>query len=92
VRDAVGRARLGEDDRLAALRELDRQSRALEAAAAAPNGEAPSLDDLFARERRRSASLGGRTVFDDRAASRRSAPAPVPSQLALPGLDGPRRR
>ena len=91
MRDALGRARLGQDDRMAALRELDRQSRALEGRLTGP-----SLADLFARERSRSAELGGRTVLDDRRARPRatststsSAPAPVPAQLGLPGMSSP---
>jgi hypothetical protein len=93
IKDAVGRARLGQDDRMAALRELDRQARAL-ADAPEPGATGPSLATLFARERRRSADLGGRTVFDRE--PRRSGAAvtgPVTArsgrapQLALPGLD-----
>jgi hypothetical protein len=72
--DAVTRAKLGQDDRMAALRELDRQARALERSAAGP-----SLDQLFARERRRSDAYGGRTVMDDRK-------PPRSPQLSLPGL------
>jgi hypothetical protein len=69
--DAVSRAKLGQDDRMAALRELDRQARVLERGATGL-----SLEQLFARERRRSDAYGGRTVMDDR---------PKPSrQLALP--------
>ncbi|HWM86766.1 MAG TPA: DUF763 domain-containing protein [Kofleriaceae bacterium] len=75
IKDAVGRARLGQDDRMAALRELDRQARALE------REDGPPLAALFEGERRRSAELGGRTVFSDRAPSLRAAP-----QLELPGL------
>ena len=94
LRDAVGRGRLGNDDRLAALRELDRQSRALEAA---DTGGAPSLGELFAGEREPSPSLGGRTVLDDRRSARSDAahrvdarpPSPRPGQLGLPGLTPP---
>ncbi|HEU5056127.1 MAG TPA: DUF763 domain-containing protein [Kofleriaceae bacterium] len=77
--EAVGRARLGQDDRMAALRELDRQARALESAA-----RGPSLEELFARERRRAPELGGRTVHRER----RPAPASAPpaAQLCLPGV------
>jgi len=71
--DAVGKARLGNDDRMAALRELDRQARALEAGASGP-----SIEELFDRERRRSGELGGRTV-------QRANPIRAP-QLRLPGL------
>jgi hypothetical protein len=86
--EAVGKARLGQDDRLAALRELDRQARALEATA-----RGPSLEALFARERRRSGELAGRTVFDDRAARTATRPpAPASPQLSLPGFEPGRRR
>jgi hypothetical protein len=74
--DAVEKARLGNDDRMAALRELDRQARGLEG-----SGGGPPVEELFARERRRSRELGGRTVHRDR-----KAPASTP-QLLLPGLD-----
>jgi hypothetical protein len=57
---------------MAALRELDRQARAVE-----PDATGPSLEALFARERRRAAAHGGRTVCDD--------PRPAPRQLRLPG-------
>jgi hypothetical protein len=91
LRDAVGRAKLGNDDRLAGLRELDRQARALEG----PGG--PSLDELFARERRLAGRHGGRTVFDDRRdaighgvrperADRDHRAADAAPQLRLPGL------
>jgi len=58
LKDAVGRARLGQDDRLAALRRLDAQARALEATATGP-----SLAAHLARERAASHGLGGRSVF-----------------------------
>ena len=58
LKDAVTRARLGEDDRLAALRRLDAQARALEATATGP-----SLVAHLARERAASHDLGGRSVF-----------------------------
>jgi hypothetical protein len=46
----------------------------------------PSLPGLFASERERSRALGGRTVFDDRAAAdepRSVAVRPRPRQLSL---------
>lgn len=58
LRDAVARARLGEDDRLAAVRRLDTQARALEATATGP-----SLAAHLARERAASHALGGRSAF-----------------------------
>lgn len=58
LKDAVGRARLGSDDRLAAIRRLDDQARALEATATGP-----SLAAHIARERGASHDFGGRSVF-----------------------------
>ncbi len=56
--DAVAKARLGEDERLSALKRLDAQARALERTAGGPG-----LDVLVARERARSTELDGRSVF-----------------------------
>jgi hypothetical protein len=58
LRDALARAKLGEDDRLSALERLDRQARQLECSASGP-----SFDDHVAAERHRSAELGGMSVF-----------------------------
>ncbi|MFT3974690.1 MAG: DUF763 domain-containing protein [Amaricoccus sp.] len=58
LKHAVARARLGDDDRLAAIRRLDAQARALEATATGP-----SLAAHIARERAASPDLGGRSVF-----------------------------
>jgi uncharacterized protein len=63
LRRAVDRAKLGEDDRLAAIRRLDAEARRLESAA-----RGPPLEELLAEERAASAAHGGRTV---------SGPAPV---------------
>jgi hypothetical protein len=82
LKDAITRARLGNDDRLAGLRELDRQARALE-----HDATGDSLESIFARERRRADGYGGRTVFDDRPPP--AALAPATPQLSLPGLDRP---
>ena len=58
LKTAVGQAKLGNDDRLEALRRLDAQARALERSA-----EGPSLPDHIAQERQRSHDFGGRSVF-----------------------------
>ncbi|WP_337245313.1 DUF763 domain-containing protein [Luteimonas sp. gir] len=58
MRTAVTRAKLGNDDRLAAIRRLDAQSRALEATAGGP-----SLAAFLAQERAASHTYGGRSVF-----------------------------
>ncbi len=79
LRDAVDRARLGNDDRLAAMRRLDVQARALEVGA-----ETPDFHTFVAGERARSHALGGRSVRDDAPAPRR--PARDHRQPSLPGL------
>src|SRR5262249_27411442 len=56
LRSAVARARLGNDDKLAALRALDRESRRLEGA------QGPSFKELVANERSMSPALDGRTA------------------------------
>jgi hypothetical protein len=67
LRRAVDRAKLGNDDKLAALRRLDEASRRLERDAAARY----DFDGHVAQERAQSRSWGGRTVFDrERAAPR----------------------
>lgn len=82
LRRAVDRAKLGEDDRVSALRRLDRQARALDGA------DGPSLPALFERERKRAHELGGMTVFGPaRPARGRSKKAGNRAQLGLPGLD-----
>ena len=86
LRDAIARARLGNDDKLAALRRLDREACRLEAASG------PSFDALVESERDRSHGYGGMTVMGP-ARPRRSAPlsaprrpAPAAAQLDLPGV------
>jgi uncharacterized protein len=59
LKRAVDTAKLGNDDRLAAIQRLDSQARALERVA---NG--PSFDQFVAHERASSTEYGGRTVFD----------------------------
>ncbi len=58
LKHAVDRAKLGNDDRLAALRRLDAQAKALERTASGPG-----FDEFIAREREHAAEYGGRTVF-----------------------------
>ena len=58
LKTAVTKARLGNEERLEAIRRLDRQARTLERTASGP-----SVPALFAEERRRSADYGGRSVF-----------------------------
>ena len=76
LRNAVQRARLGNEDRLAAIQRLDRQARALETTTQDPDFEA------FVREERRGSSeWGGRTVANDR---RRRRPSKDRRQPDLP--------
>jgi hypothetical protein len=58
LKRAVNRAKLGSPEALAAIRRLDRQARALEAAATGPSFEA-----FISRERQRAGQFGGRTVL-----------------------------
>jgi uncharacterized protein len=58
LKSAVQKAKLGDDDELAALRRLDEQSRRLERFASGP-----SVDEFISQERRDSHLLGGRSVF-----------------------------
>jgi len=55
---AVEKAKLGNDERLDAIRRLDEQTRQLERTAMGP-----SLPAFIGEERRRSHSYGGRSVF-----------------------------
>ncbi len=58
LKAAVQHARLGQDEELAALQRLDRESRRLERAAGGP-----SVEQLIAEERAQSFAYGGRSVF-----------------------------
>jgi len=58
LKQAVDNAKLGNDERLAAIRRLDEQARVLERVASGP-----TFDEFVAEERRRSSEHGGRTVF-----------------------------
>jgi hypothetical protein len=57
LRQAVDGAKLGNDERLSAIRELDRQARLLESVVAEP-----SFDAYVERERLASRAFGGKTV------------------------------
>jgi hypothetical protein len=72
LRRAVERAKLGEDDRLAAIRRLDAEARLLEGAA-----EGPGVSAFIEAEREASAAYGGRSVFGAAVSSR----APEPSSV-----------
>jgi uncharacterized protein len=74
LKDALARAKLGESERLDAIRRLDDQARRIDALAVTP----AALQAGFAREWDAKESLGGRTVMDDRPAR------PRRRQLTLP--------
>jgi hypothetical protein len=88
LKRAVERAKLGQGERLAAIRRLDEQARRLDGAAAAAVTE-EQLRLGVAGEWKAKAQLGGRTVADDDGSRPRPrprrAPRSLPSrQLALP--------
>ncbi len=58
LKAAVATAKLGNDERLEAIRRLDQQARRLERVAGGP-----TLPEFIAEERRRAPDYGGRTVF-----------------------------
>src|SRR5499427_379197 len=68
LKRAVARAKIGDGDRLAALRRLDDQARLVDGAAAMTPAE---LARGVAAERAAKETLGGRTVADDRGGRRR---------------------
>ena len=61
MKRAVDAAKLGSTERLHAIRRLDEEARRIDRAATSITG--PSLEEIFTREKARSASYGGRTVF-----------------------------
>lgn len=73
LKSAVEKARLGNDERLEAIRRLDDQTRRLERTATGP-----SLPAFIGEERRRSHEYGGRSVFG-------WEPAPESADHAEPG-------
>ena len=86
LKDAVTRAKLGNDERLAALRRLDTQARLADKnAGAAPSPTPADLARWVAAERADGAILGGRQVTGPFAAPKgRIRVSPPPRQLKLP--------
>jgi hypothetical protein len=58
LKSAVRKAKLGNEEELAAIRRLDAQARLLE-----PHATGPSVEDYMDEERRSAHLYGGRTVF-----------------------------
>jgi hypothetical protein len=77
LKSAVQKARLGREEELAALGRLDAQARRLEREAAGPE-----VTDLIAKERQRSNTYGGRSVFGWEAAHPDAPPSPLHSRSA----------
>jgi uncharacterized protein len=74
LKAAVEQAKLGNDEKLAAIRRLDEQARRLEA-----HVSGPSLEAHLAEERARSSDYGGRSVFGwEPAAIGKGAASPSP--------------
>jgi uncharacterized protein len=69
LKAALDRAKLGQSERLGAIRRLDDQARVIEAAAVTPR----ELQEGFQREWNAKPALGGRTVMDDRRPRRQLA-------------------
>lgn len=83
MKRAVSAAKLGESDRLAAIRRLDDAQRRIDRDAKHLVG--PAFDDLVDAERRRSRAYGGRTVFGG------PSPRTLPSGEPPPVKAGARR-
>jgi hypothetical protein len=73
LKAAVAQARLGNEERLAALARLDAQARALERTATGP-----SVDAYIDEENRRSQEYGGRSIFGWEPAPRPAEEDPAP--------------
>jgi len=74
LRSAIETAKLGNDEKLAAIRRLDEQARRLERTASGP-----SLEAYVAEERERSHEYGGMSVFGPEPAPERGAKGPSTS-------------
>ena len=91
MRRAVDAAKLGHDERLAAIRRLDAEARRMESMATAPTFEEYVADNIA-----RSDEYGGRTVLDDRkqlafgfTEDRRAARAPTRPPTPRPAVAAP---
>ncbi len=83
LKNAVRLARLGEDDKLEAIRRLDQQARKVEEVLSNAGQNEPIFADYLAAERQQSRNYGGRTVFDRPNAQRaQTARKPTSHQAA----------
>jgi hypothetical protein len=80
LRQAVDRAMLGNDDRIAAIRGLDAEARRLDAAASAP-----TYEGFIENEHKESRAFGGRSVYGPARTPAASTPSPtgISAQLKL---------
>jgi uncharacterized protein len=74
LKSAVQKAKLGQDEALAALQRLDREARRLERAA-----RGPTVEGLISQERARSHDYGGRSVFGWEPPTSRDMPVGSPA-------------
>ena len=84
MKSAVGKAKLGRDEELAAIRRLDDQARVLER-----HASGPSVEELIAEELHNSHSYRGRSVFGWEPAPGEGEQAPA-SGRSPPRFRGPR--
>jgi hypothetical protein len=96
MRRAVDAAKIGNDERLAAIKRLDAEARRMESVATSP-----TFADYVAENVARSDEYGGRTVFDDRkpkrqlelfTEDRRAVPAPTRRPAPHPTAAAPSSR
>jgi hypothetical protein len=83
MKRAVEAAKLGESDRLSAIRRLDDEQRKIDRSAKKLVG--PSFDELVAHEQDRSHAYGGKSVFGDAEAPPSIAPATAGAARARGG-------
>jgi hypothetical protein len=78
LKRAMAAAKLGQSERLAAIRRLDEQARRIDSEAAAPAVEPADFGRWVAAEKAAKTVLGGRTVDDDATARRRHSSRQLP--------------
>jgi hypothetical protein len=83
LRDAVDRAKVGHKDKLAAIRRLDVQARAVERTATGLD-----FEEFVASESRQAPVRGGKTVWDNRGATGDQAMEPPGGRSSSPCCDG----
>jgi hypothetical protein len=87
MKKAVSAAKLGQSDKLFAIRRLDEEARRLER-----KTSGPPFDEFIAEERAKSGSYGGRTVFDQLTDTTTRTPSNPTSSPASEPAQPDRRR